>query len=537
MPRVVNIVKKGLYRDSVQLLHISERLRGVSGVIDAFIAMGTRLNKELMSREGFLASEGGGAGENDLIVAVKLDDNADLEYISRLVEDLINQPVARDLEVYEDLDLALSINRDINLALVSIPGRYAKEAVMKLLEKGIHVHLFSDHVPIEDEVALKRYAYEKGLLLLGPEAGTSIIGGVAIAFANAVRRGSVGLVSASGTGLQEVSVLLHRIGVGVSHGLGVGGRDLSGEVGGLMTLFSIDVLESDPETSVVIVISKPPSRDVKKKILEHVAVRGRKRYVTCFVGGEIEELDPGVRGRVVQTRTLHAAALEAARIIDHDLYGKAQEILGFDESTLRSIEEAITGLREGQRYVRGLFVGGTLAYESMVILGRFVGDVWSNSPLRDDLRLRDPWMSYGNTVVDLGGGEFTEGRAHPMIDPGIRLKRIVDEARDPEVAVIMLDFVLGYGVHRDPVGAHIDAIRRALMAAGSGGRRVVFLAHIVGTDQDPQGLEAQEGVLRELGVIVLPTNALMALAAAMIALRRADRGLMDMFYREFLAGF
>ena len=407
---------------------------------------------------------------------------------------------------------------------------------MKLLEKGVHVHLFSDHVPIEDEVAMKRYAYEKGLFLMGPEAGTSMISGVAIAFANSVRRGPVGVISASGTGLQEVSVLLHRIGLGVSHGIGVGGRDLSREVGGLMTLFSIDVFESDPETSLVLIISKPPSREVQSKVLDHIAMRGRKKYIACFVGGEIGALGPGVRGRVVQTRTLHAAVLETARSIDPGIYGEAQKALGIDENTLRSIENAIAGLGEGRRYVRGLFTGGTLAYEAMVILSRFVGDIWSNTPLRDDLVLRDPWRSYAHTIVDLGGEEFTEGRAHPMIDPSIRLKRIVDEAMDPEVAVIMLDFVLGYGAHSDPVGAHFNTIKRAVENAESGGRGPVFLAHVVGTDQDPQGLSSQEKILRDLGVIILPTNATMALAAAMIALRRTDGGLREAFSREFLTG-
>ncbi|MEM2203885.1 MAG: hypothetical protein QXI22_05975 [Sulfolobales archaeon] len=537
MPRVINIVKKGLYRDSVYLLHIGEELRKVSGVIDAFIAMGTRLNKDLMLREGFLTSDGEDAGENDLIVALKLGEDADIDNISRLVEELLTQHGARGLEVYEDLDLALNINRDINLALVSIPGRYAREVVMKLLERGVHVHLFSDHVPIEDEVAMKRYAYEKGLLLMGPEAGTSIIGGVAIAFANAVRRGSVGVISASGTGLQEVSVLLHRIGLGVSHGIGVGGRDLSREVGGLMTLFSIDVFENDPGTSIVTIVSKPPSREIQHMIFDYIASRGRKSYVTCLVGGEIEPLDPEASKRIVQTRTLHAAVLEAARITDPSLYSEAQKVLSIDGKTIKAIEDAIAGLREGQRYIRGLFTGGTFAYEAMVVLGRFVGDIWSNSPLRDDLRLRDPWKSYGNTVIDLGGEEFTEGRAHPMIDPSIRLKRIVDEARDPEVAVIMLDFVLGYGAHRDPAGAHVDAIKRAMEIAREDGRRIAFLAHVVGTDQDPQDLASQERILRELGVIILPTNATMALAAAMISLRRSDMDLIDMFSREFLRGF
>jgi len=530
------VVRKGLYRDSVQLLHISEQAKRIRGVLDAAIAMGTRLNKEILAREGLLLPEGEAAGENDLVIALRLEDGADEASILERVEELLTQGGGGDLEVYSDLERALEIHRDINLALVSIPGQHAREVVMKLLEKGVHVHLFSDHVPLEHEVEMKRYAAEKGLLLMGPEAGTSIIGGAAIAFANSVRRGAIGIVSASGTGLQEVSTLIHRAGQGISHGIGVGGRDLSREVGGIMTLFSIDVLEEDRGTEVIVIISKPPSEDIARKVLERASA-GSKRYVTCFVGGRIYGLGGGAGGRVVQTRTLHAAALESVRALDQEGYWRAYRELSIGEEIFSRIEEAASELREGQRYVRGLFVGGTLAYEAMAILEEYVGGIWSNTPLREGYRLPDPWRSYGNTVIDLGGEEFTEGRPHPMIDPSVRVKRVVEEAMDPEVAVIMLDFVLGYGAHPDPVGAHMEALRRAVEEAKASGRRIAILAHVVGTDEDPQDLRSQEEALRRLGAIVLPTNALMAFAAAMIATRRVDHKALSEFHEKFARGF
>jgi FdrA protein len=536
MPRIVNIVKKGLYRDSVQLLHISNQVRRLEGVLNAMIAMGTKLNKEILAREGLLTPEGRDAGENDLVIALKISDLADLNGILARVEDLLSKTPTQDLEIYSDLDYALDSNRDINLALVSVPGQYAREVVMKLLDRGLHIHLFSNHVPIEHEVEMKRYAVEKGLLLMGPEAGTSIISGVAIAFANQVRRGPVGIISASGTGLQEVSVLLHRIGLGISHGIGVGGRDLSREVEGIMTLFSIEVLERDPATGVIVVISKPPSQDVTRRVIERIKAGG-KGYVTCFIGGEILDIGEKHRGRVIQTRTLHGAALETTRLAKSQLYWEARRMLGIDEKILNKIEDGISRLREGQRYVRGLYVGGTLAYEAMYILKEYVGDIYSNTPLKEEYRLDNPWTSRENTIVDLGGSEFTEGRPHPMIDPSIRVSRIAEEARDPEVAVIMLDFILGYGSHSDPVGAHLDALKRAIESSRSSGRELIVLAHIVGTDSDPQNMLLQREILERLGVVVLPTNAMMALAAAMITMGRADKEFIEEFEEKYLVGF
>ncbi len=536
MPTVRNVVKKNFFRDSVQLLHLSEEAKKLPGVIDAAVVMGTELNKELLEKQGLLTREGREAGENDMIIAVKTEDSADIEEIISKIEEMLTAPTAAETYYYS-IESAIEHLPGANLALVSVPGQYAKEVVKPFLERGIHVHLFSDHVPLEDEIELKRFAAERGLLVMGPEAGTSIINGVAVAFANVVNRGPIGIVAAAGTGLQEVSVLISRAGSGITHGIGVGGRDVKSAVGGIMTLLSMRAFEADPDTQVITIVSKPPSPDVQDKIINFIANEGKKKYVTCFIGGKDYEIPPVAKGRLVQTRTLHAAALEAVRMISEDLYKEAVKKVFLPPEEVVKIAEAETSkLSEGQKYLRGLFTGGTLTYESLVIFQELLGDVWSNTPLNKDYQLPDPWKSKENSVVDLGEEEFTAGRAHPMIDPTIRVQRIVEEAKDPEVAVLMLDMVIGYGSHPDPAGAHLDAIRKAKEIAKEGGRHLVVLAHVLGTDEDPQNAAEQERKLREAGVIVLPTNALMALTAAMIVTGRTDEALVKSFYEKFLVG-
>jgi len=534
---VKNIVKKNLFRDSVQLLHLSEEAKKIDGVLDAAIVMGTDLNKELLQKQGLLTNIGKEATESDMIIAVKADEEANLGAIINKIENLLTAPATSKETYYYSIDSAVQHLPGANLALVSVPGQYAKEVVLPFLEKGIHVHLFSDHVPLEDEIELKKKAAERGLLVMGPEAGTSIINGVAVAFANIVNRGPIGIVAAAGTGLQEVSVLISRAGSGITQGIGVGGRDVKSAVGGIMTLLSLKAFEADPDTDIITVVSKPPSPDVQEKIVDFITRQGRKKYVTCFIGGEPYKIPSEAKGRLVQTRTLHAAALEAVKFVSNDLYNKARENLFLPpEKMLEIIETEISKLKEDQRYIRGLFTGGTLTYESMVIFKELIGDIWSNSPLNKDYLLPDPWKSREHSVVDLGEEEFTAGRAHPMIDPTIRLERIIDEAKDSEVAVLMMDFVLGYGSHPDPAGAHLDTIKKAKEIAAERGHHLAVLAHVVGTDKDPQKVKEQEDKLRNVGVIVLPTNALMAMTAAMIAARKSDKSVLNQFFNKFLEG-
>jgi FdrA protein len=536
---VRNVVKRNFHRDSVQLLHLSEEAKKIEGIKDAAVVMGTTTNKEILTRLGLLTGEGKGATDSDMILAVIADTETSVEKGLRQVEDIILKPPESNGQSYYSVDAALKAVPDANLAIVSIPGEYARDIVLKLLDKGISVHLFSDHVPPEDELELKQYAKSKELLVMGPGAGTSLIGGKAIAFANVIKRGKIGIVAAAGTGLQEISVLLSEAGLGVSEGLGTGGGDIKGKIGGLMMLQCIEALERDPETTAIVVVSKPPDQNVKRLMLGYIAHQTKKHYVTCFLGPESYDIPADARSRVKGTKTLHAAFSEAIHSAEPARHVEIMKKFTPTQRDLRAVaEEASKGLNKKQRYIRGLYTGGTLAYEALILLGRIIGDVYSNAPLDSRLKLADSNQSVKDSIVDLGEEEFTAGRAHPMIDPTIRRLRLVEEARDPEVAVILMDIMLGYGSHSDPAGALLSAIAYAQRIAESDGRALPILAHVCGTEQDPQPLSDQKAELRKAGVHVFGTNAIMTIAGAMIARREAieDDVLADV-YAHFLAGF
>ena len=532
-----NIVKRNFHRDSVQLLRLSEEAKKIEGIKDAAVVMATSTNKEILMKLGLLVDEGKAASENDMILAVIADSPQEIENALQQIEQMVlKPPAAKGGQRFHSLDAALQAVPDANLALVSVPGEYAREIVLNALEKGLSVHLFSDHVPPEHELELKQYAKLKGLLVMGPGAGTSIIGGKAVAFANVVKKGRSGIVAAAGTGLQEISVLLSEAGVGVSTGLGTGGGDVKSEVGGLMMIQSIDALERDPETDTIVVVSKPHDADVKKQMLDHIATKTKKHYVTCFLGPESYEIPVSAEGRVTGTKTLHAAFLQVTRSVDRGavLAKKFEispnELVAFANKTSAS-------LNEKQKYVRGLYTGGTLAYEALIVLGRLIGDPYSNAPINPKLKLTDSYRSVKDSIVDLGEEEFTSGRAHPMIDPTIRKLRLAEEAKDPEVAVIMMDVMLGYGSHMDPAGAMLGAIADAKKVAEGEGRALPILAHVCGTEQDPQPLSAQVAKLKNIGVHVFPTNALMAIAGALISRRSIPKTALDDVWKDLMEAF
>ena len=539
MSKVSNIVKKNFHRDSVRLLHLSEEAKKIDGIKDAAVVMGTTTNKEILQKLSLLTDEGKAASESDMIFAVMADSQSIIDSAMKQIEEMVLKPPAAKGRSFYSVDAALQAVPDANLAIVSIPGEHAREVVLKLLNKGLSVHLFSDHVPPEHELELKQYARERGLLVMGPGSGTSIIGGKAIAFANVVKKGKIGVVAAAGTGLQEVTVLLSEAGLGVSEALGTGGGDVKAKIGGITTLQSIDALEQDPATSTVLVVSKPPDPDVKKRILDHIASKTKKQYVTCFVGPESYAVPANVRGRIKATKTLHAAVLEAIRAVEPDRHTEIAKQFSISQSELTALASKISeGLGEKQRYIRGLYTGGTFAYEALVILGRMIGDVYSNAPINPELKLADSYKSVKDSIVDLGEEEFTVGRAHPMIDPTIRKMRLVEEARDSEVAVIIMDIMLGYGSHPDPAGAMLSAVSDAKKIAERDGRVLSVLAHVCGTEQDPQPLSEQIKKLRNAGIEVFSTNALMAIAGALIARKgKISSSIMEDVYGNFLTGF
>ncbi len=529
---VKNIVLKNMYRDSVQLLRISEEAKKLEGVVDAAIVMGTVLNKKLLEDQGLLTSEGAGASESDLVIALKVREGVDVGEVVRRVRELVEKPVVVEKFFYS-IESALDSLGEADLALISIPGEYVREVADKLLDRGVNLHIFSDHVPLEDEVYLKKKGVEKGVLVMGPEAGTSIINGVGLGFANVVKRGFVGLVAAAGTGLQEVSSLLSNVGLGVSHGIGVGGRDLWEDVGGLSTLFSIKLLEEDSGTEIVSIISKPPSESVSRKIIDYVVSETRKKYVICFIGSSLKKWV--VRDRVLVTNTLASTVIGVSKLVSEEAYRSVlNKLVPSIDSIVEVVDKELSRKNGSRGFIRGLYTGGTLAYEAQLILQDLVGPVYSNTPLNPRYKLENPWVSEENTIVDLGSEEFTKGRPHPMIDPSIRVKRIVEEAGDPGVSVLLLDFVLGYGSHPDLVGAHLDALVKARENARENGRWLSIIAHVVGTPDDPQDLERQTRLLRDHGVIVADTNVLAVLLAGFIANGVVDPSVIDDYLRKYM---
>jgi succinyl-CoA synthetase alpha subunit len=375
----------------------------------------------------------------------------------------------------------LGILREVNLALISVPGEFAAEEARKALRKNLHVMLFSDNVSVEDECSLKEEARERGLLVMGPDCGTAIIGGVPLAFANEVPAGNVGIVSASGTGLQEVSSIIARGGMGISHGIGVGGRDLSEAVGGLMTMMAFDALDEDPGTKRIILISKPPSQKIAGQILERAA-KSSKQITICFLGNLEMELPPNVK----LAPTLMAAA---------------EDVLGVSLPPRKIPQRALSRNEDPKRrWIRGLFSGGTLCAEAQVVLQRAGEKVYSNAPIpgAENLNGEQP---ESHILLDLGTDEYTVGRPHPMIDPSVRTEHFLSSMDEPGVAVVLLDVVIGYGSHEDPAEEIAAALRNVE------DRNVCVVASVCGTEGDPQGYSAQVEKLEEAGVLVASSAA------------------------------
>jgi succinyl-CoA synthetase alpha subunit len=461
------------------LLQVSAEVSGVPGVEDAALVMGTDLNRDVLRDSGLLIGDAVSAGPNDLVIAVRAVDELTIERALNEADLVLAGRRSRVQAAARTLPRSLrSAHREspqANLAVISVPGPYAAGEARQALSQGLHVFLFSDNVPLEDEIDLKRRAGDQGLLVMGPDCGTAILNGVGFGFANVVRRGSIGLVGASGTGLQEVTSLLHQAGEGISHAIGTGGRDLSTRVGGRTTLQALELLRDDPATEVIVIVSKTPAADVAEAVLRAAAAT-RKPVVACLLGGPVEA-PQGVQvaGNLYQAARLSAsAAANWSGVVPDDL--------------------PRVRLRDGQRHVRGLFCGGTLCEEAQAAVGE----------------------ATEHEFVDLGDDQYTRGRAHPMIDPTLRNHAIVDAGRDPRVAVVLLDFILGLGSHPDPAGATVPAIRDALASAAADGRQLAVLGHVVGTDRDPQGLAQQEAVLRAAGVHLLGSNYHAAVAASLL---------------------
>jgi succinyl-CoA synthetase alpha subunit len=469
MNRQVRIVS-GTYRDSVALMQLSSELAALPGIARASLMMATAANLGLLAEAGLL--EGPlQAAPNDLVIALEGStlDPAFEHAMRALGERRERREQEAETPVPRSLVQARAAAPDSNLALISVPGDYAAAEARKALRLGLNVMLFSDNVSLVDEAALKREAAERGLLMLGPDCGTAIIDGVRLGFANHVRRGRVGCVAASGTGLQEVTSLIDRLGEGVSQAIGVGGRDLSEAVGGLATLAALERLGADDDTRVIVIISKPPAAAVAGRVTEAAKATG-KPVVTCF-------LNAG--------KTLEDAAYEAAALLRD---GKPP--------ARPACRHALPKIAPPRRYVRGLFSGGTFAYEASLVFAQAGLDPQTNR------------------VIDLGDDAFTRGRPHPMIDPRLRIERIAAETADPQVAVLLLDVVLGEGAHPDPGGALAASLRAACE------RGLAVVASVCGTEADPQVRSMQVSKLKDAGALIAESNAHAAHLAGAIVGRK-----------------
>lgn len=498
MAHIANQVRRGFYLDSVALMRLSQTVAALPGVTNAALMIGSVSNRGILQEAGLLAA-GNEAGANDLIIAVAAASDKEARDAVAQAERLLDQPQGGSTGTAgarrpRSVASAAAEIGGANLAIVSVPGEFAAGEARKALALGLNVLIFSDNVSYEDERALKEEAAKRGLLVMGPDCGTALIGGVPIAFANVVPRGDTGIVAASGTGLQEVSALIARGGGGVSHGLGTGGRDLSEKIGALTTLAAIEALDADPATRRIVLISKPPAAKVAEVVLARVA-RSHKQFVVCFLGAK----DLKLPANATLAPTLAAAAQAA---LGGTPAAGALDVASVAAAARRSFDRQ-------RRWIRGVYTGGTLCGEAQIVLREAGEACWSNAPIPGSLPERS---AIAHSLVDYGADEYTRGRPHPMIDPALRNQALVEALDDPTVAAVLLDCVIGYGAHDDPGGEVVRVIE-----GRTGAGRPALVASVTGTDADPQSRAAQVEKLKEAGVLVATSNAEAAALALAIA--------------------
>jgi succinyl-CoA synthetase alpha subunit len=500
--------KRNFYKDSVALMRIAQAIGARDGVTRVSLLMGTPANKDILAQAGLLAPELADAAPADLMLLVEGEAESLAPALTAIEGELAGREMAAagSRTEFAARSIAMGLERleHATLAQVSVPGPYAAAEALKALKRGLHVFLFSDNVPLEQEQSLKRLAAKKGLLVMGPDCGTAIIGGVPLGFANAVRRGAIGIVGASGTGMQEVSCRIHALGEGVSHALGTGSRDVYEEVGGTTLAAGLDLLARDPDTRVIVIVSKPPAPAVADRALTAVRACG-KPVVVLFLGAHVTG-----GGNLHPVTTLEDAA------------GAAVAVARGERVAARpgALEAPDVRLAAGQRFLRGLYSGGTYCTEAQYVWRDAGIATWSNAPADKKYALPHGAPSRGHTAIDLGADEFTVGRPHPMIDFSARTERLLAEARDPSVAAIVLDVVLGYGANADPAGELAPAVRAARALAAREGRDLAVLGFVCGTEDDPQGLAPQTETLRAAGMILAPGSTAAARLAARIVAGR-----------------
>ena len=503
-------VHPGSYVDSLLLMAATVTMDGLAGVGWAAAVMASPRGLEDLAAAGFGGPELAALGGNDLVLAVKGDDDDAVQQAldagwAAVSTERTAPSAGGGLAPPTSIAQAVRRTEGANVAIISVPGAYAALEAHHALTAGLHVLLFSDGVPLEEEVELKTRAATLGLLVMGPGAGTAVLGGTGLGFANVLgaraATGAVGVVAAAGTGAQEVSALLDRWGVPVSQVIGVGGRDLSEQVAGRMAQLAARALDADPQTEVVLLVSKPPAASAAALVLAECRTT---RAVAVFLG--LDDLEPpeGVH----LSPTLEQGTLAAARLV-------GVTVPSLVEGFVARVAAAAATLGPDRRTVRGLFSGGTLCYEAQYVLEGLLGPVHSNEPLRKEHGLPAP--AGAHVLLDLGAEEHTRGRPHPMIDLSSRLAALEALIGDPEVAVVLLDVVLGHGSHEDPAGGLAPVCRRLTADGGP-----VVVAHVLGTEGDPQAYSRQRATLEQAGCVVAESNARAAYAAAALVRREPE---------------
>jgi succinyl-CoA synthetase alpha subunit len=498
------VIRKNQYYDSVFLMGVNKHVSDEPGILQAAVLMASEKNRELLAGLGIRDPQIDSATANDLVVAVLSNNQTSIDAALAKVDAWLmgseERKAASNLRTLED---GLAQKPSANLAVISVPGEFAAREAHRALEAGLNVFLFSDNVSLADELKLKQLASQKNLLVMGPDCGTSLISGVGIGFANVIRKGSIGVIGGAGTGLQEFTCQVHHAGFGISHAIGTGSHDLNDAIGGLTTLAALDALEKDPRTTVIAILSKPPSMQTLTRLLERIR-SCTKPVVGCFIG--IDEKLTGAGEKFSQAGTID----EAVELAIHATKGKTPSQL--HEAQFHELaNKERSGFSVQQHYVRGLFAGGTFCYQSQHIFKSVGLTVQSNAPLEKANRLENPDQSRQHTLIDMGDDYYTQGKPHPMIDGTMRRQRILAESKDPEVAVLLLDFILGYNSSHDPVGELLDAIIAAKKASIQRGGYLSVVTSICGTEDDTQDLKIQTGLLKDAGVIVFTSNAQAAL--------------------------
>ncbi|GIN39654.1 acyl-CoA synthetase FdrA [Heyndrickxia oleronia] len=486
------IIKENSYQDSVNLMLLTNKISTMDGVNKVQIMMGTPANKDIFKSAGLHTEELEKAAANDMCIVVDTDSEDTVQVLLEEVDNYLNNQAIssskQDFETVNTWNKALKELPNANIAIISTPGQYAAEEAEKALDNDLHVLIFSDNVSIEDERRIKEKAHEKGLLVMGPDCGTEIVSGVPLAFANVVKQGKIGVVGASGTGIQEVTKEIDRLGGGVSHAIGTGGRDLSEKIGAITMLDAIRALAAHKQTEIITLISKPPAKEVRDEVVQ-LLQSVSKPVVAIFLGEEPHDHEGNI---------YYANTLEETAAISVDL-AKGNAVKPNYYTT--NIEVPAVDLKPEQKTIKGLYSGGTLGYEAATLISRGL-NLESSDHHEDGYLLK----ANGFEVADLGDDIYTQGKPHPMIDPDTRIKFFQKAAQDDSTAIILFDVVLGYGSHEDMAGALIPGIKKIQEDAKAKGKNIYFVGTVCGTDIDPQGLDEQKAKLEEAGVILRDSN-------------------------------